>query len=115
MTVLHEELLAGEGREEFLVERLEVRDGHGSIDLAPGNSRLARWFANDELVVGRPARVRPRPAYERAVGRDQSLLAADRFLVQCGSGQVPPHAVGLNAFALEPSSRGKVAPRDVAG
>jgi hypothetical protein len=45
--------------------------------------------------------VQARPADERALGGQQSLLPPDGFLVQRGHRQIPSDAVGLNPLALE--------------
>ena len=102
--VQDEQLFALQRSHHITVQQIELGRLHRSIDRAPGNHRLARRLAYEELVVGRAAGMLAGQARQRTVGGDQPFLAAHRFLEQRGRGQVPLHAIGKNALALEPSS-----------
>ena len=69
------------------------------VDLAPPDLVLAPGLADDELVLGRAARVLAGPDDERALGGDGALAGADRALVQLGDGEVGQDAAA-DAWAL---------------
>jgi len=58
------------------------------VDVAPADLGLARRLADDELVPGRAARVRPGADHQRPVRGEDSLLRPDRALVEVGRREV---------------------------
>ena len=81
--------LSVERRDQVCVQRVELRRLHRPVDLAPGDVRLARRLADDELVVRRTAGVLAGAADERPFGGNHAFAASDRLLVQRGRRQIP--------------------------
>ena len=86
------------------VQQIELRRLQRPIDFAPVNLRLARRLADNELVIGRAAGMLAGPARQGTVGGNYPFVAAHRFLEQGSRGEIPLHAIGMNAVAFEPSS-----------
>ena len=115
IAVLDVELFVRQRADQIAVQRIEVRGLHRPVHLAPGDLRLARRFANHELVIGGPAGVLPRTARERTPVGNQSFLVPNGFLVQSCRREVPPHAIGVNALALETAPFGEFTSRRGSG
>src|SRR6266496_745585 len=73
--------------------------GDGVVYVAPPHVRLARWLANDELVLWRTTCVGPRADHERALRRDQPLALAHGRLVQGRRRQVRDDLAAADARA----------------
>ena len=99
--ILHEQILTVQGPQQFRVQHVELRRLHRPVRLAPLDLAIARRFADDELVVGRAAGVRPGAARERTRGGDQAFLPAHRFFVERRRSEIPVDAIGGDPFVLQ--------------
>jgi len=77
-----------EDRREVALEHVKMGDGHGTVDRAPVDGRLARRLLRDEFVVGGPSGVLAGATRQRAVGADHALAAPNRLFVQSGRREV---------------------------
>jgi hypothetical protein len=107
MTVLDQQFLRSERREEIAVQEVELRLAHRAIDSSPGHVLLGLRVAHDKLVVRGAAGVMAGAADQRTVRRDLALAAAHRLLVQGRGREVPAGRHALEALGLQRS-----APRD---
>ena len=74
---------------DLLAQPLEVVLRDVGVDVAPPDARLGAGLADDELVLGRAARVLAGVDHERSALGEPSVAARERVLVQLRRGRVP--------------------------
>ena len=98
--VLAQQVLPGAGQ-----QRLELLPLERPVDLPPPDVGVDRRVLDQELVVGRPARVRPRLADQGTLGGQHRLAALHRHLHQPRRRQVPVgRADPLDAVFVQPKA-----------
>src|SRR5262245_3743216 len=84
-------------------ERIVVRGLERLVDLPPPDVPGARGLLDDELVVGRASRVRPRAADQRTVHGHDAFGAADGMLVEDRSRKVEMDGLArMDSQCLQP-------------